>query len=164
VDLYGWLVFGHVTAVVLAFAAHGVSAFAMFRVRRERDRVRLGAILDLSSSSLGIAGVGLLLAVVLGIAAAVVGNQFAKAWPWAAIGLVVIAFGAMTPLAAIPMNKVRRALAIPMAGDRAGDTAGPGGSEEELAIALAGIRPEIPAAIGVGAIVLLGWLMRAKPF
>ncbi|MBI3745865.1 MAG: hypothetical protein HY264_04960 [Chloroflexi bacterium] len=163
-DLYGWLVLGHVTAVILAFAAHGVSAFAMFRVRRERDRARLGAILDLSSSSLGIAGVMLLLAVILGIVAAVVGNQFAKAWPWAAIGIVVIAFGSMTPLAAIPMNKVRRALAIPMAGDRIGDTAGPGGSEEELATALAGIRPEVPAAIGITAIVLLTWLMQTKPF
>lgn len=163
-DLYGWLVFGHVSAVILAFAAHGVSAFAMFRVRRERDRARLGAILDLSSSSLGIAGVLLLVAVVLGIVAAVVGSQFTKAWPWAAIVIVVVVFGSMTPLAAIPMNKVRRALAIPAAGDRIGDTAGSGGSDEELTAALAGIKPELPAAIGVAGIIVLSFLMRAKPF
>ena len=163
-DLYGWLVFGHVTAVILAFAAHGVSAFAMFQVRKEHDRARLGAILDLSSSSLGIAGILLVVVVVLGIAAAVVGSQFSRFWPWAAIVIVVIAFGSMTPLAAIPMNRVRRALALPIAGDRTGESAGEGGSNEELAAALAGIKPELPAAIGIAAIVVLTWLMRAKPF
>jgi hypothetical protein len=34
VDLYGWVVFCHIIAVILAFAAHGVSAWVM---RRDRD-------------------------------------------------------------------------------------------------------------------------------
>jgi hypothetical protein len=164
VDLYGWVVFGHIIAVILAFAAHGASAFVMFRLRTERDRARLAAILDLSSGSLTIAGILLIVATVLGIAAAVMGDHFAKFWPWAAIIVLVVAFGSMTPLAAIPMNKVRAALAVAVPGDPTGATAGPGGSDEELSAALARIRPEIPAVIGVAGVVILAWLMRAKPF
>jgi hypothetical protein len=164
VDLYGWVVFGHIIAVILAFAAHGASAFVMFRVRTERDRARLAAILDLSSGSIALAGILLVVAVVLGIAAAVMGGHFARFWPWAAIAIIVVAFGSMTPLAAGPMNRVRKALPMGVPGDRTGAAAGPAGTDEELAVALAGIRPEIPTAIGVASIVLLAWLMRAKPF
>ena len=163
-DLYGWVVFGHIIAVILAFAAHGVSAWVMFRVRVERDRTRLSAILDLSSSSLSAAGILLVVAVVLGIAAAIMGGHFAKLWPWAAIVVLVIAFGSMTPLAAIPMNKLRAVLAVAKPGDISGRAVGAAGTDDELAAALAVIRPEIPAVIGVAGIVILAWLMRVKPF
>jgi len=163
-DLYGWVVFGHIIAVILAFAAHGVSAWVMFRVRAERDRARLSAILDLSSSALTAAGILLLIAVALGIVAAIMGDHFAKLWPWAAIVVLVIAFGSMTPLAAIPMNKLRAVLAVAKPGDVSGRPVGAAGTDEELAAALTAIRPEIPAVIGVAGIVILAWLMRAKPF
>ena len=163
-DLYGWVVFGHIVTVILAFAAHGVSAWVMFRVRVERDRMRLSAILDLSSSALTAAGVLLLITVVLGIAAAIMGGHFAKFWPWAAIIVLVVAFGSMTPLAAIPMNKLRAVLAVAKPGDVSGRQVGESGTDEELAAALAAIRPEIPAVFGVAGIVILAWLMRTKPF
>lgn len=163
-DLYGWVVFAHIVTVILALAAHGVSAWVMFRIRAERDRARLGAILDLSSSSLTAAGILLLLTVVLGIAAAIMGGHFAKFWPWVAIVVLVIAFGSMTPLAAIPLNKLRAVLAVAKPGDISGRPVGAAGTDEELAVAIAAIRPEIPAAIGVASIVILAWLMRAKPF
>jgi hypothetical protein len=163
-DLYGWVVFGHVIAVILSFAAHGVSAFVMFRVRKERDRTRLAAILDLSASSLAAAGILLLVAVALGITAAVMGGHFSRFWPWIAIAVIVVAFGSMTPLAAVPMNKVRRALGMPVAGDRSGTAAITPSTDEELEAALKAIRPEVPAVIGVAAILVLAWLMRAKPF
>jgi hypothetical protein len=163
-DLYGWVVYGHIIAVILSFAAHGVSAFVMFRVRTERDRTRLSAILDLSSSALTAAGIGLLVAVILGIAAAVMGGHFAKFWPWASIVVLVVVFGSMTPLAAIPLNKLRAVLAVAEPGDISGRAVGAAGTDDELAAALAVIRPEIPAVIGVAGIVILAWLMRAKPF
>ena len=56
---YPWVVIAHVVFVILAFGAHGVSAFAMFRVKRETDRARIGAVLDLSTSALVAAGIGL---------------------------------------------------------------------------------------------------------
>ena len=163
-DLYDWVVFGHIVAVILAFAGHGVSAIAMFAVRRERDRARLAAILDLSSSSLILAMIGLLVAMVLGIVAAIMGGHFAKFWPWAAIVILVVVIGSMTPLAGVPMNRVRKALGMKVYGDKPSDPPRIPGTDDELAVALAGVRPELPAAIGVAGIVVLSWLMRAKPF
>ena len=163
-DLYGWVVFGHVVAVILAFTAHGVSAFAMFRVRRESDRARIAAVLDLSSSSLIVSSIGMLVAIVLGIVAAVMGGHFAKFWPWAAIIILVVVIGSMTPLAGMPMNNLRKVLGLSVQGDKKGIPPRIPGTDDELAAALAGIRPELPAAIGVAGIVVLSWLMRAKPF
>jgi len=48
--------------------------------------------------------------------------------------------------------------------DISGRPVGAAGTDEDLAAALAVIRPEIPAVIGVAGIVILAWLMRAKPF
>ena len=69
-EFYPWVVVGHVVFVILAFGAHGVSAFAMFRVKAETDRARAAAVLDLSTVALAAAGIGLLVAVLLGIVAA----------------------------------------------------------------------------------------------
>ena len=89
---YPWVVVAHVFFVIVAFGAHGVSAFAMFRVKSETDRSRLAAVLDLSTMALLTAGIGLLLAVVLGIVAAIMGGHFSRLWPWVSIVVVVLAF------------------------------------------------------------------------
>ena len=163
-DLYGWIVYGHIIAVILSLAAHGVSAFAMFRIRSERDPGRLTAILDLSAGSLMASSMGLLVAIALGIIAAVIGGHFSKFWPWASIIVVVVVIGAMTPLAGIPMNRVRKALGLRVQGDKPTDPPRQPAPAEELAAALAAIRPELPAVIGGGGIAILAWLMRVKPF
>lgn len=162
-DLYPWVVVAHVVFVILAFGAHGVSAFAMFRVKSEPDRARAAAVLDLSTVALGFAGVGLLVAVVLGIVAASMAGYFGQLWPWAAIGVVVLAWLAMTPLAANPMSEVRRQLGQPTRGDKKG-VEPQAGTDEAFAAARAGLRPELVAGIGVLAIVILVWLMERKPF
>jgi hypothetical protein len=164
VDFYPLVVLSHVVLVIVAFGAHGVSAFAMFGARRETDRVRLGAIMDLSATSLNAAGWGLLLAVVLGIVAAVIGGHFGRLWPWAAIVVVVVVFGTMTPLAAGPMGEVRKALGQRIRGDKDGDPPRQPGSDAELAAAQARLRPELVGAIGLVGIILLTWLMEVKPF
>lgn len=55
-DFYPWVVIAHVFFVIIAFGAHGTSVFAMFQARREADRARLTAVLDLPQASLGVAG------------------------------------------------------------------------------------------------------------
>jgi hypothetical protein len=41
-----WIVFAHVLGAFMFAAGHGVSMFVVFQARRERDRGRLGALLD----------------------------------------------------------------------------------------------------------------------
>lgn len=163
-DAYPLVVTAHVVLVLVSFMAHGVSAFAMFGVRRETDRVRMGAVLDLSSSTLLIAGVGLILAVLSGILAAAMAGHFGRAWPWVSIGIVVVAWLAMTPLAAGPMNEVRKALGQPVRGDKPGDPPRVPADDAELVATAQRLRPEAAAATGLIALVLLVWLMEVKPF
>jgi len=163
-DLYPWVVVAHVIVVILAFGAHGVSAFAMFRVRSEPDRVRLAAVLDLSTSSLIASGIALVIAVIFGIIAAVMGGHFSRLWPWAAIVVVVVVWIAMTPLAAGPLTGVRKVIGMRVQGDKRGDPPRQPGTDAELAAAQARVRPALVATVGIGAIVVLVWLMEMKPF
>lgn len=163
-DLYPWVVIGHVFFVIIAFGAHGTSAFAMFQAKRETDRSRLAAVLDLSGASLGIAGVALILTLVLGIVAAVMGGHFSRFWPWAAIGVVIVIFGVMTPLGSGPMGSLRQALGMPSRADKKGDPPPQPASDAELRAAQARLRPELLATIGVVGLAILAWLMETKPF
>jgi hypothetical protein len=163
-DAYPWVVIGHVFFVIVSFGAHGTSAFAMFQARREPDRARLAAVLDLSQASLGVAGVGLVLALILGIVAAVMGGHFSRLWPWAAIGVVVVVFGAMTPIGATPMSNLRKVLGLPGRGDRPSDPRRQPGSDVDLRAAQGRLRPELLTVIGAVALAVLVWLMEAKPF
>ncbi|HEU0237330.1 MAG TPA: hypothetical protein VFR14_12900 [Candidatus Limnocylindrales bacterium] len=163
-NLYPWVVVGHVFFVIVALMAHGVSAYALFRARDEPDRARLGAILDLSATSLMVAGIGLLVGIVLGIVAAIMGGHFGRLWPWVSIGVLVVVVGAMTPLAATPLGAVRTALGQPGRNDKPGDPPSQPASDEELAAARARLRPELVAVIGIGGLAVLVALMELQPF
>jgi hypothetical protein len=163
-ELYPWVVVAHVFFVIIAFGAHGTSAYAVFQAKRETDRVRLAAVLDLSAASLALAGIALILAVVLGIVAAIMGNHFSRLWPWASIAVVVLVFGVMTPVGANPMSNVRSALGQPSRNDKKGAPPPTPASDEELRAAQARLQPELLAVVGVVAIAILVWLMEVKPF
>ena len=160
-DLYPWIVIAHVFFVIVAFFAHGASAFAIFRVRAATDRTELRTLLDLSQTSLLVAGVTLLLAVLLGIWAAIIGGHFSRAWPWVSIGVLVVVVIAMTPLAANPMRELRAALGI--GNDKSGAPL-VAGSDDQIRAAQAKMQPELTMAVGIIGIALLVWLMEGKPF
>lgn len=163
-ELYPWVVVAHVFFVIVSFGAHGVSAFAMFQAKTETDRGRLAATLDLSAASLTVAGIGLLLAVVLGIVAAAMGGHFGRLWPWASIVVVVLVWLAMTPMAANRMTAIRATLGMPIRSDKKGDPPRQPASDAELAAAQADLKPELVAGIGLVGIAVLVWLMELKPF
>ncbi len=163
-EFYPWVVVAHVFFVIVAFGAHGASAFAMFRVRSETDRNRLAATLDVSTAALNTAAIGLVLAVLTGILAAYMAGHFGRAWPWVSIAVVVVVWIGMTPLAANPMREVRRALGLPTDRDKKGEPPPKPASDEGLALARARVRPELPTALGLIGIAVLVWLMELKPF
>lgn len=162
-ELYPLVVVGHVLAVIAAFAAHGVSAYSMFAVRAESDRSRMAAYLDLSSRSISLATIALIVVLALGIVATVMGGFVGRAWPWVSLILFVLVGIAMTPMAGGPMTEVRRVLGLPVRGDKPGDPPREPGTDEELAAAKARLRPEVVAAMGAGALVVIVWLMEVKP-
>ena len=62
------------------------------------------------------------------------------------------------------MTGVRRALGLPSRLDKKGEAPPPPATDAELAAAQAKLRPEAVAGLGIVAIVVLVWLMEAKPF
>ena len=161
VDLYPWLVVVHIVAAFAFVMAHGVSVYAMYRVRKEHDRARLAVLVGLSGDTFGLAMISLLVVLVAGITGGIMQGYFSKAWIWLSIVILVVVGGAMTPLAAIPMNKVRLALGIAIRGVKEPPTPA---TDSELAALQASLRPQLAAAIGgIGLIVLVA-LMSLKPF
>ena len=163
-DFYPWVVFLHVAAAFVFVFAHGVSAFAAYRIREERDPVRIRAYLELSTSGVqtmyGAFGV-LLLA---GIAAGVMGSWFTKGWIWVAIGVLLAVLVSMYAVAARYYGAVRQAVGMPSYMQRKGEVAPPAASGPELAALLDSRRPDVIAGIGFIGLLLIIWLMVVKPF
>jgi small-conductance mechanosensitive channel len=163
--LYSLVVTGHVFLVVVAFGAHGAAALTMFEVKRESDRARLAAVLDLSIRSFSVAIWALLGAVLLGVAATIMGNHGGRLWVWVSVAVLVTMVVLMTPLAGGPMNRVRRALGLRSERNGPGmDPAREPLSDDELTAARAALRPGRVALVGLAGTLALVWLMEAKPF
>lgn len=165
-DFYPWLVLVHIVAAFAFVMAHGVSALVAFQVRRERDRARIAALLELSSGSLMSAGVALLVILVAGIWAAIAGGHFGGGawWAWASLAVFIVTAGLMTPLVGQWMNRVRHAVGLRTGGDKKTDPDPVPATDPELAAILASGRPGLAAAVGLGGLVVLVALMRFKPF
>jgi hypothetical protein len=163
--LYSLVVIGHVFLVIVAFGAHGAAALAMFEVKRDTDRARLAAVLDLSIRSFSVAIWALLGAVLLGLGAMVMGSHQGRLWVWLSIAVLVAVVVLMTPLAGGPMNRVRRALGLRSERNGPGvDSARDPLSDDELTTARAALRPGLVALVGLAGTLALVWLMEAKPF
>ena len=162
--VHGWIVFLHVVGVLLFVLAHGVSVAVLLRMRSERNPVALRALLDLSRTSLGAAGIGFLLWFVGGIVAGFSGNWWTSGrwWIWVSLGIAVVITGLMTPLGRFYFNRVRTALGVDPKTGQVDPTVQVDGTALEAAIASG--QPTFLAGVGIIGLVVLLWLMVAKPF
>ncbi len=160
-QLYAWLVVIHVAALLIFFLAHGGTAAAALRLRQERDLARIRTLLELSSSSIGVAFTGsFLVALASGVWLGFLGGYWNRGWIWASLVILIVVALLMTPMAAMPMRRIRRAAGI--ARGKADEI--PPADEAELARLLARWDPLPVAALGIGAILVITWLMFFKPF
>jgi len=160
-QLYPWVVFVHVLAAFLFILAHGASAFVSYRLRAERDPARIAALLDLSSSTIGVMYWALGLLLLAGIAAGIMGDWFSKGWIWLAIGVLFGVTVLMYVVATRYYVTVRRALGQQRPGS-SGPAPEPLPTEQLLAL-LDTRRPDTIAAIGAIGLILIVWLMVVKP-
>jgi hypothetical protein len=159
-----WIVFIHVLGAFVFAAGHGVSMFVAFKVRRETDRSRLAALLDVSGASLVVASIGLLVVLVAGILAGIVLGSFGRAWIWISLVLVFVIGGLMTPLGIGYLNPIRRALGQRTREVKAGQPDPTPVSDEELARLRASKRPELLVLVGGGGFAVIVGLMMFRPF
>lgn len=154
----------HVLGVLLFVLAHGVSAGVLLKMRTERDPATLRTLLDLSRSSLTAALIGFLLWFIAGVVAGFSGNWWTAGqyWIWASLVIAVVITGLMTPMGRIYFGRVRTALGV----DPRTGKFDPAFQVDAAALdaALASGQPTVLAAIGIGGLVVLFWLMMAKPF
>ncbi|HEY5538353.1 MAG TPA: hypothetical protein VIL58_02280 [Thermoplasmata archaeon] len=163
-DLYAWLAFEHVLGVFVFLLAHGVSAGVGFKLRREKDHARIGALLDLSASSYTMMALGFLWILATGGILGWLGGWWTRAWFWTAIIVLFVVTGFMTPLVATKYNKVRRALGLRVMFQSKRERKAPPPKPEEVPGFLAAARPMLAAGIGMGGIAIVLWLMMFKPF
>ena len=161
-DIYALVVFTHVASVVLFFMLHGASMMVAFRVGRERDPDRLRALLDVSRTALGVPAIVLVLVgLATGVLAGFMRGWWGELWIWISLVLFVGVGFAMTPTMANPMNAMRVAAGQPNA--RRPDEAVTE-NLEELRRLQAAWNPVPMAVAGIGALVLILYLMLVKPF
>lgn len=160
----GWIVFLHVVGAFMFVAGHGVSMVVVFRVRKERDRARLGALLDLSGWSLGIAGIGLLVLFLSGILAGIVLGSFGKWWIWIALVLFMAIGILMTPVGGSYLRGLRLAIGQRPGNAKPGDPDPVPATDGELAALQASRAPETLLLLGAGGFVVILWLMMFRPF
>lgn len=155
--MYLWVVFLHVAGAFGFLLAHGVSVAVLFRLRTERKRERIRALLELSSSSLSGFYASIMLLLGAGILAGFLGHWWDRAWIWTALGLFIAIAIAMYPLATAYLRRVRAAVEVRPSGE-------PMAADEELDELLGSGRPVTIAVIGFGGIAVILWLMILKPF
>ncbi len=161
---YGWIVFVHVIAAFGFAVSHGVSVYVAFGIRGRPEADRIRALLELSSRSIGGVYGSLLVLIVAGIVAGVVGGHFGRGWIWVSIVVLVVEIGAMYGLASRYYARVREAVGLRTYGmSRDAPDPVPVGPDE-LAALLDTRRPELIALVGFGGFLVLIWLMVVKPF
>jgi hypothetical protein len=164
VDWYPWMVLTHVVGAFGFVLSHGVSAFAAFAIRREREPARIGAMLDLSSASLNGLYISLLVLLAGGIAAGFLGGYWGRLWVWVSLALLVGMVIAMYPLGSTHYQQVRRAVGQKAYGDPKDAPPPAPLPAEELAAVIASPRPFLLAGLGGGTLVVIVALMVLKPF
>lgn len=157
----------HVLGVLGFVLVHGASALVAMRVRSERERGRIAALLELSSAYQGWGWIALLVVLVSGILGGIAGGWWTSGqlWLWASVGVFIGVTALMTPIPTAYLNDVRHAVGMPTYNDtRKRLEPPPPVSAEELARILASNRPIVGAAIGLAGLAILVWLMMFKPF
>jgi hypothetical protein len=162
--LYPWVVLLHIVGAFLFAVSHGVAVWMVIQLPRERDRSRIAALLDLSSASLGGLYLGLVLLLVGGIWAGLIGDWFAKIWIWLAL-VLVIGISVVMYLAATPYFRELRAAVGVRSQYGPKDAPDPMPQSDAEVAAIAARSPQAVLSVaGVGGRIIILWLMVVKPF
>jgi hypothetical protein len=162
--MYNWLVFLHVLGTFGFLLSHGASATVAFQLRRERNRERICALLELSGASYGVMYSSLGLLLLTGIVTGFLGRWWRYVWIWAALALLVAILVLMYVLGSAYYGKVRKAVGMAYFDGRKEHPATEPATPAEIDALLTSRRPVELMAIGGGGLALIVWLMIFKPF
>lgn len=144
--------------------AHGASTSATFALRRELNLERIRGLLELSGNSFGVMYLSLLVLLLSGIAAGVIGQWWSQIWIWASLILLIVMVGAMAGLGSSIYGAARKAAGLQyFEGGNQHPPIEPAGEDEIRAILARG-NPVLLTVIGYDGLAVIAWLMRFKSF
>jgi hypothetical protein len=162
--LIRWLIFLHVLAALTFFLAHGTSAAMAFKIRKETDFARIGAMLDLSWSTMILMFVSFLIMGLTGLILPFLIHIWNKGYIWVSIVLMLFVAIYMAVFNETRYKQLRRLVGLPyMKGGKELPAESPSSSEEVAALLnKTGVTSLVVVGYIIPAVVL--WLMIFKPF
>src|SRR5688572_13211413 len=111
--LVRWLIFLHILATLTFFLAHGTSAAMAFKIRKETNLTRIGAMLDLSWSTMILMGVSFLMMGLTGIILPFLFRIWNRGYIWLSIVLMLFVFIYMAMFNENHYKELRRLVGLP---------------------------------------------------
>lgn len=163
-SLIPWLVFLHTLSALLFFFAHGTSVAMTFQIRKEKDFARIGAMLDLSATTIGVMFVSFLVLGLTGLAMPFILQLWNKGWVHTSIILMLVVFARMVMMNDKRYKHLRRMIGQPyMIGGKHLPAEAPA-SQSEVEAHIKTLRVEELVLVGIVIPVIVLWLMVFKPF
>ncbi|MGZ8610773.1 MAG: hypothetical protein ACXWX0_00685 [Actinomycetota bacterium] len=153
---YRWWKLLHVLGVLGFVLFHGVSVLVAFRLRKERDRERIGELLRFSGSATQGMYVSLLVLITFGVIAGFSLDWWRYWWIWISLALLVGTIVEMWSVARPYYQGLKDAIQLRPSGV-------PRTSDEELDLLLRSRMALFNAVWGIAALVIITWLMIWKP-
>jgi hypothetical protein len=151
-----WLLFLHIASVLALLGTHGTSMTVLYRIRGERDRRKVVALITLSGETIVPMYVSLAAIVVTGVLLGFKFDAFSRWWLWLAIVILMVIAASMGAIARPYFAKVKEACAVRPSGV-------PRVSDEELAEILRSPTAHVLTAIGVIGLAAILYLMVFQP-
>lgn len=147
----------HIFGVAAFLLAHGVSMFALYRVRAlDLDRARIVDTITFSGATTKPMYISLIVLTVAGFIAGYQGRWLDDWWIWIAVAILVSTTVAMTLIAKPYFKRISASCAIRPSGV-------PRTSDEELRELVGSSKVHLITTIGVAGLAVIIWLMITKP-
>lgn len=155
--MYRYWVVLHILGVAAFLLSHGVSMFALYRLRTlDLDRGRIVDTITFSGATSKPMYISLVVLFIAGAVAGYQGGWLDDWWIWIAIGVLVVTTVLMTLIAKPYFKRISAACAMRPSGV-------PRTSDEELGELLRSSKVHLITVLGVGGLAIIIWLMVAKP-
>jgi cytochrome bd-type quinol oxidase subunit 2 len=155
--MYRYWVVLHIVGVASFLLSHGVSMFALYRLRAlDLDRGRIVDTITFSGATAKPMYASLVVLTVAGFVAGYQGKWLDDWWIWISIAVLIASTVLMTLIAKPYFKRISAACAMRPSGV-------PRTSDEELTELLGSSKVHLITAIGVGSLAIIIWLMVTKP-
>jgi hypothetical protein len=155
--MYRYWVVLHILGVASFLLAHGVSMFALYRIRSvDLDRARIVDTITFSGATSKPMYVSLIVLTTAGFVAGYLGKSLDDWWLWIAVGVLAATTVLMTLIAKPYFKRLTAACAMRPSGV-------PRTSDEELGELVGSSKVHLITTIGVAGLAIIIWLMVTKP-